>query len=384
MRIIMVRTTKVLAKFISCLFLLLHFHHLTASTTTIERLKQEHRNFPNPFLIPNQPLCPSDALKIVTALPLPPGNLDVHGERLFFTFHPAAKHESSPDLPNVAVTTTAGGHFEAYPSMADQNQWVSVLGLRVCADQLWLLDHADLGGHKDKRPSLFQIDLATNKIVYKYEFTKDEAKGMLNDIVCSSDGRQIYVADAGISTENYAIIHFDAITKTAHRHLGNHPSTQPMDLVPIIGGEIPFDMPWKVGVDSIALCQDDLVYSSVYATHFWKIARTELGTAEPVPFGKPISKTVSDGIVCDKEGRIYVTDFEHFALSVTSADGNKVQTLVEDRSLLRWPDGITLKKGTIFISSSAIHEVVAGDHHKNAPFHIVSLDLGLCGEKVQL
>jgi sugar lactone lactonase YvrE len=110
----------------------------------------------------------------------------------------------------------------------------------------------------------------------------------------------------------------------------------------------------------------------------------ELGTAEPVPFGKPISKTVSDGIVCDKEGRIYVTDFEHFALSVTSADGNKVQTLVEDRSLLRWPDGITLKKGTIFISSSAIHEVVAGDHHKNAPFHIVSLDLGLCGEKVQL
>jgi hypothetical protein len=350
---------------------------------TIERLQQQHRAFPNPFSVPNQQLCPASALEIVTELPLPPGNVDIYGERIFFTFHPAAKHDSQPDLPNVAVTPITGGSFQAYPSTEDQNKWISVLGLRVCGDHLWLLDHADLGGNKNQRPSLFQIDLNTNQVIYQYEFSKDIAKGMLNDIVCS--GGDIYIADAGISAENYAIIHFDTVTKTAIRYLENHPSTQPVDLVPIIGGTIPFDMPWKVGVDSIAVCQDNLVFSSVYATHFWTVPKTELGSASPVPLGERVSKTVSDGIVCDQEGRIYVTDFEHFALSRTDADGSKVQTLVTDESLLRWPDGITLHGNSIFVSSSAIHEVVAGDHHKKAPFHIVRLDLGLCQmEKVQL
>ena len=92
--------------------------------------------------------------------------------------------------------------YEPYPRGSDKSSfWTTVLALRVCGDSLWLLDHADMGGHESHSPSLFEIDLKTDEVVFQRDFNKDEAKGMLNDFVCSSDGRSIFIADAGIERE---------------------------------------------------------------------------------------------------------------------------------------------------------------------------------------
>lgn len=374
----------------------------------IAKLEQDGRRYPDLYGLGSAetvPTCPKEAVKVLGSLPMPPGNVDVHSAsgRVFFTFHPAGRHPTKSDLPNVAVMklSTPGTleDFKPYPSAEAQAQWKTVLAVRVCGNFLWLLDHADLGGNEKVRPSLFQIDLETNKIVYQRAFTKEEAKGMLNDFVCSADGDSLFIADAGISSENYAIVRLDVSTNSVTRHLENHVSTLPVDLVPVIGGDTPLDMPWKVGVDSIGIRSspaetgtEEIVFSSIYAKHFWiidtqylKIENDKDLAVDKVRVlgveGKQ-SKSVSDGIICGHDGRVYVTDFEHFAITKTDSSGIEAKLLAQDMDLLRWPDGVALSSDgkEMFVASSAIHEIVAGNHHQNAPFHLVRIDLGACGE----
>jgi hypothetical protein len=80
----------------------------------------------------------------------------------------------------------------------------------------------------------------------------------------------------------------------------------------------------------------------------------------------------------DEKGNIYVTDFEHSSISRISGVGagaTSVETLVHSEKLLRWPDGASIANGYLYVSNSAIHEIVAGNHLDNAPFHIVRIKL---------
>ena len=77
-----------------------------------------------------------------------------------------------------------------------------------------------------------------------------------------------------------------------------------------------------------------------------------------------------------------MTDFEHFAITVTGRHGTSARVLAQDERLLRWPDGVALSPDgrEMYVASSAIHEIVAGDHHGKGPFHLVRIDLEACGE----
>ena len=80
----------------------------------------------------------------------------------------------------------------------------------------------------------------------------------------------------------------------------------------------------------------------------------------------------------DANGNVYVTDFEHSSITRISGVGTGttvVETLVHSEKLLRWPDGASIADGYLYVSNSAIHEIVAGNHLENSPFHIVRIKL---------
>ena len=122
---------------------------------------------------------------------------------------------------------------------------------------------------------------------------------------------------------------------------------------------------------------EQLVFAAIYDKSMWVINTSDLRDDNPNGASILGPKTISDGIIADAEGNIYITDFEHNSIAVLTSDGASLSTVVRDKDLLRWPDGIAISHhgSELFVACSAIHEVVAGDHETKAPFHLLRIVL---------
>ena len=349
----------------------------TGATLCVERVAAGDRSFPD---LTTKPALPESSVEVVVELPDVAGNLDVAKDgSIYFTLHPAAQPKEGKVFKVIPGGMMSKASFVPYPDKASQDKFITVLSVRVdnTHNQLLLLDHANLG---EKPPAVHVVDLKTNKLVKTHTF-KPEVAGpgsMLNDMVVAPDGRHLYISDCGIGNSKPAVIVVD-MTKgewDAWRALDTHESTTAKDALPIINGK-PIDLPWKVGVDAIAISKDTLYFASVYDTVMWSAPLAVLNDrkadhAKSVRKAGP--KTIADGIVADDKF-IYVTDFEHNEISAITIHPWKVQTLVHSDTLLRWPDGLSMHNGYLYVSCSAIHELVAGDHKKKAPFHLLRIKL---------
>jgi len=57
-------------------------------------------------------------------------------------------------------------------------------------------------------------------------------------------------------------------------------------------------------------------------------------------------------------------------------DTGKLSLLVTDEKLLRWPDGLSIYHDSLYITASAIHYILKGEHQKAAaPFHLLKVGL---------
>ncbi len=212
------------------------------------------------------PLFEESILEIVASLPNVPGNVDVEVAtgRIFFTFHPAAE----PNEGKVCEWHPEENKYTAFPDEATQKQFVTILALRVdnANHVLYALDWAN---HGSSRPSLWAFDLTSGAHggALQYHFPADVAGpgSMLNDFVVSPDGRYLYVADCNIVGGSPAIVVVDTKTWTSWRLLEKHPSVLAKSVLPFVNGQ-PLDLPWDVGVDSIAISADGkfLYYASIY------------------------------------------------------------------------------------------------------------------------
>jgi len=356
----------------------------------------------NPVTTAQKPLAPSGKIEVVLELDAPPGNVTVAtsrmplapsgvatDERIFFTFHPAAK----PAM-HVAEVLPDGG-FEPFPD-ADWQQprkdgpyFVSPLSLRADRKgRLWVLDHGDFG---KETPSLTAFDIASREMVHRVEFPKDIVNwgSMLNDFWVDDEREVVYIADTSAYDFDPALIVYDIPSQGATRLLEDHPSVKPDDHHMVVQDLYikVFGIPLQVAVDSIALSADGsmLYYSPMTGSRMYRIDTDSLRDAslDRAALASRVQehglKPSTDGIAVDKKGNLYLTAIEHDAVWVMRPDGS-LHVLAQDPELLSWPDGVHLSPDGryLYVTASELQHVLGADLEAlptQHPFRILRIEL---------
>jgi hypothetical protein len=55
--------------------------------------------------------------------------------------------------------------------------------------------------------------------------------------------------------------------------------------------------------------------------------------------------------------------------------------MVENVNLIRWPDGLSASRGYLWVTASALHEVMGEPKEFRAPFHILRIPLMLAEQE---
>ncbi len=330
------------------------------------------------------------ALETVAELPQPPGNVAVSRTgRVFFTFHAIGK-------PDMHVAEWVDGRAVPFPDERAQSKlWDTPLSLRIDRqDRLWVLDD---GGHGFSRPKLIAYDLATDAQVHEKVFRRREARAgsMLNDFQVDPTGRWIYIADTSFVARKPALVVYDVQTGQVQRRLQKHATVRDGEYRVYVDDERieVAGSPLWFGVDSIALDREGqwLYYAAVNAGALYRVKAVDL--RNPALSDEQLAQTIeryaditlSDGLTTDDEGGIYVTDMEHAAVHRVGPD-RRVETLLQDDALLRWPDGLGFgPDGWVYVTASALQVYLGGGGVKrkvrrNAPYHIVRFKPGFTAE----
>ncbi|MEO8504636.1 MAG: L-dopachrome tautomerase-related protein [Acidobacteriota bacterium] len=309
-----------------------------------------------------EPRLTGEAMEQVAALDEPPGNIAVSAQgRIFFTFHPEARPESTK------VAELVNGKPVPYPDVMAQSDFVTPLGTRIDRQgRLWVIDP---GFHGVKHARLYAFDLATNKLLLRHEFSSADAGigSFFNDFQVSPDGRTVYIADINIFGKRPALVVFDVATGSARRLLQGQPSVTAGDWLIrapgrdmlLLGGLLAL----RPGLDSIALDANGewLYYGAMCNENLFRIKTRDLLdqglTAEQL--GQRVelyaAKPQTDGLSMDLDGNVYLTDPEHRGVAVLGTD-RKLSTLIKDPRI-RWADGLSFgPEGWLYIADSAIQD----------------------------
>lgn len=325
--------------------------------------------------------------------PMPTGVTVSKGGRIFVNY------PRWGDPVNFTVAELRNGVPIAFPD-ADMNRWpaeaadghpsssldgaarslVSVQSVVVDpVERLWIVDTGSplMAGTVPGGPKLVAVELATNRIVDTIPIAADVAlkTSYLNDIrfdLRHGAAGFAFVTDSSGDGPN-AIIVVDLATKKAVRRLNDHPSTKAAKgFVPIVEGKqlLTFDQqhpgdagkPLTMGADGIAISADGtkLYYCPLASRHLYSVSVDALENA--AWSDEQVAATVadlgekgpSDGLESDAQGRIYLTDYEHNAITRTRGDG-VFETVASGPQIL-WPDTLSLAEdGYLYFTANQLH-----------------------------
>jgi sugar lactone lactonase YvrE len=234
---------------------------------------------------------------------------------------------------------------------------------------------------------LWVIDLDTEAIVHGIGFAADVVlpTTYLNDLVIDyARGKAGYafISDSGSRGPN-AIIVVDLDSGKAWRRLSGHPSVHPS---PPAGFGIatetgPIAAP--PGVGGIALSPDGktLWWTPLGSYGFFSIDAGVL--CDPTATDTQIAHHIvdrgtrdfaSDGLDCDREGRVYLTDVTNGTVQRYLPAENRFETLLGGRHLMRWPDAVCLAPDRlIYITDSQLNRSPAynaGQDLRDRPYKL--------------
>ncbi|AZB29835.1 L-dopachrome tautomerase-related protein [Chryseobacterium balustinum] len=248
-----------------------------------------------------------------------------------------------------------------------QNKFVTVQSV-VIDDKgfLWVVDAAGIGLGKVYQHSakVLKINLATNKIEKIYRFPENVVceDVYINDIRIDNQNGFAYLTNS--NTGGLVVLNINS--GESRLVLGNSPSVKsdPNYHFSPLGTELKKSdgSPLKVNSDGIGLTPDNqyIYYKPLSDNRLYRI-KTELlrdfKTPENVleknveDLGKFIT---TDGMIFDKNGNLYFGDLEKSSIVKITPD-LKMQTIVQDKEKLIWPDSYSISDdGYLYISNSQI------------------------------
>ena len=326
------------------------------------------------------PLLDDAVLEKVLQYPEPIGSVAVSGDgRIFFTIHPESRPQGNKLLEWVSGAAVPFPNGAAQPQLFD-----SVLDLTIDNQgRLWTIDH---GNHGFGAPRLLAFDLRTGEVVHDHRFSDSVAPmgSCLRDLEVSSDGRFVVIADGSILRKNPAIIVYEIAPNEARRILESHESVSAENyLIRSPGRELSFIgglFTLKVGVSGIAIDASDqwLYYAAVNQDGLFRVPMQYVtdGSVPSATLAKHVErfseKPLSDGLITDAAGNVYITDIEHNSISVVG-ENRQPRTLVRS-ARIRWAGDLARgPDGYFFVSDSAFSDLILETkNHMNTtgPFSI--------------
>lgn len=245
------------------------------------------------------------------------------------------------------------------------SKWVCVQAVFVDdSDKLWVVDPASpyMQGVYMHSYKLVKFDLATNKPekIYRFNYVADE-NSYINDVRVDTHLGYAYLTN---SSEG-GIVVVDLTTGKIRQVLQGSPSviSNPGYMFMIDGKELKQNgAPVKINSDGIALTPDGsyLYYKPTTDDKLYRIKTKYLqneGLSAAVLASKveDLGKyTVSDGMIFDKQGNLYLSDAENYRIVKITPD-LKMHVLVSS-PLLIWPDSFSVQDGYLYVSCSQLQK----------------------------
>lgn len=258
-----------------------------------------------------------------------------------------------------------------------EDRFVSVQSVVVDPlDRLWVLDTGSIqfGPVKPGAAKLVALDLATGAVVKKIVFPSDVvlASTYLNDVrfdLRRGEEGVAYITDSSLNGPN-GIIVVDIASGRSFRRLHDHPSTKAVrGFVPVVEGSTMFSFDGKkhhhlsVGSDGIALGHDGsrLYYTPLASRRLYSVSTDAL--LDERRKDSEVAMTIddhgdrgfaSDGLEADKEGALYLTDYENNAIKRREDDG-RIATILSHPQLI-WPDTLSLhQSGYLYFTANQLN-----------------------------
>ncbi len=222
-----------------------------------------------------------------------------------------------------------------------------------------------------KAAKLYVIDLDHNTITHGIGFSHDVCRptSYLNDLVIDyarGKAGYAYISDSGPLGPN-GIIVVDLDSGKSWRKLSGHPSVQPTKLA---GFEIPTESgPIRptVGIDGLALSPDGrtLWWTALGSYDLYSIDTDILVNtlADPEQVARHVVMYLrrdfaSDGLDCDRQGRVYFTDVTHGTIKRLIPGEERYETLLHGERLMIWPDSVKLgPERLVYITDSQLNRM---------------------------
>lgn len=285
---------------------------------------------------------------------------------------------------HLALTELRDGKPVAYPDAtwntkgAYDTHFLRVQDLYVdAADNLWVLDSKPGssgnifgdGGAVSGQFKLVKIDTRSDSVEKVYTFDDlDKSKSALNDVRVDVEKNLAYLSDPGQA----AIVVLDLASGKSRTLLQRTAYTLADDRV-IRYGET--DMKSKDGkpfsshVNGIALTHDFtyFYFKPINKEHLFRIetrylADTALTDGQLLAHVEDMGNVgITHGLIADRQGNIYLTTSERYAISYLSPDG-KLHELVQDPRLL-WPDSFGIgSDGYLYVTCAQLQRLPQWNH----------------------
>ncbi len=334
----------------------------------------------------------------------PPNNLP--REKTAGTARLEVVHQFRRQMPVGIAVTSTGRRFVSYPRWEDplaftlaelkngrevpypsagaiqrgnksgtRSNMVSLQGILVDPqDRLWALDTGTVNMKPVQPfvPKLICIDTRTNRFVRTYTFpaTVVPPGGYLNDLridLRRGEKGIVYITDSG---KQPGLVMVDIASGKSWRRMSTHVSVKPESgFVGFVEGRALFKRPKPgiaqhiaIGSDGIAISPDGarLYYTPLAGRRLYSVATQALAdpnaTDEQVrgTFTDHGEKGTADGMKTDAKGRIYITNWEHNAITRRLPSG-LYEAVVHDPRLL-WPDTLDISRDNyLYILSNQLH-----------------------------